>query len=236
MRNDIYKKLDEALNNSGVPWKQLEKLYPKIINSLMPLSLTGVTPRTYSHWKKEGLIISTSSVEEERSWVRLNLIEYVWIKIIQVMRDFGVPIEIIKETQQMLFKNILKHILSDKKTLLNYIENEIKGGRNEKDSQKKMIEAITNEVVKSIPKEYEIFSTQIGLMVCDLLVRNNGGSIIITKKEGVFDCDYITPTIVEQSPHKVIPLLELPRLQIPLRKFIDDFFNDPKMEKYVESC
>lgn len=233
MNNQILKELEASLSKLGTSLKQVEHLYPKINESFMPLSITGVSPRTYFHWKKSGLITHSTSNDEQRSWVRINLIEYVWIKIIQIMRDFGIPLETIKETRDMMFTNILKLINTDKDAIIEFFEKEGSMGTEKIESAKKIFDLISE--IKDIPEEFEIYNTIIGSLVCELLIKNDKGSILITKNQGRFDVGYFSFKKIGDFQKIILPLLESPHIQIPIKKLIEDFFDDPKSEKYVDS-
>lgn len=233
MNDELLKVLEIGLNKQGTSLKQVEQFYPKLCESLMPLSITGVSPRTYFHWKKSGLITLSTHSEDHRAWVRINLIEYVWIKIIQIMRDFGIPIETIKKTREMMFTNFLKLMVTDKKEIIDFLEKE-STMETEKLETVKTIMNLVGEI-KYIPEEFEIYCTMIGSMVADLLVTNDKGSIIITKIQDEYDVCYFSFKNILDFQNNIMPLLEQPHFQIPIRKLIEDFFDDPKSEKYVDS-
>ena len=232
MNAETIEVFEVELNKIGSSLKEIEQFYPKICESLMPLSITGVSPRTYFHWKKSGLITLSTQDEEQRAWVRINLIEYVWIKIIQIMRDFGIPIETIKETRAMMFTNFLKLIKTDKEAILDFLVKEGSMDKGKIEQQKKIFNLISE--IEDIPEEFEIYTTMIGAIVAELLIRNDKGSIIITKKQERYDVGYVSFKNITDFQKIIMPLLEQPHTQIPIRKLIEDFFDDPKSEKYVD--
>lgn len=234
MNSQILEELEASLNKVGTSLKQVELIYPKICESFMPLSITGVSSRTYFHWKKSGLIPPSTLIEDEREWVRLNLIDYVWIKIIQIMRDFGVPIKTIKETKELLFSNFLKILVGEKDDFYKFLETESNMETDRIASVKKIIDLISDEM-KNVPEEFEVYSTLIGAMVSELLLRNDRGSIIINKNDDEFKVGYFSFKTFDEFQKLILPLLESPHIQIPIKKLIEDFFDDPKNEKYVES-
>ena len=232
--NDVLNKIEARLRESGNLMEQFEKIYPKITECFMPLSITGVSARTYLHWKSKGLIPDSQTNEGQREWVRLNLIDYVWIKIIQVMRDFGVPLETIKQTKELLFENILDVLVPDKEDYLNFLRTESDLDPEKIQSISELID-LTGDAMENNPEEFDVHATIIGSMISDLLIKNDRGSVIITKTGKEFDVSFFSYKTLDDFKNLVLPLLESPHIQIPIRKLIEDFFDDPKSDKYVDS-
>lgn len=229
--------LEGQLDQAGISLKQIELLYPKIVESFMPLSITGVSPRTYFHWKKAGLIHSysvaeESEEEEEREWVRLNLIDYIWIKIIQVMRDFGIPIKTIKETKEWLYSNYIESLLEEKDDGFNFLDTESTMDPKKIALIKSAVTVLSDEI-KNLPVEFEKYYSLIGGLIAKLLLENDKGSIIIRKIGDKFKVDYFSYTIMSEF-QDISQLLECPHIQIPIRKLVEEFFDNPKSEKFVD--
>ncbi len=72
-------------------------------------------------------------------------------------------------------------------------------------------------------------------MISDLLIKNDRGSVIITKTGKEFDVNFFSYKTLDDFKNLVLPLLESPHIQIPIRKLIEDFFDDPKSDKFVDS-
>lgn len=66
---------------------------------------TGVSAKTYNHWKKNGLVPDPDLPKSKRQWERLTFFEYVWIKCIVDLREFGLSLEVIKTIREFLFKS-----------------------------------------------------------------------------------------------------------------------------------
>jgi DNA-binding transcriptional MerR regulator len=230
----VINKIEAWLRESGILMEQVEKIYPKITECFMPLSITGVSARTYLHWKSKGLIPDSQINEGQREWVRLNLIDYVWIKIIQVMRDFGVPLETIKQTKELLFENILAVLVPDKEEYLNFLRTESDVDPEKIQSISELID-LASDGIENNPEEFDVHTTIIGSMISDLLIKNDRGSVIITKTGKEFDVNFFSYKTLDDFKNLVLPLLESPHIQIPIRKLIEDFFDDPKSDKFVDS-
>ncbi len=114
MSNSDLEELERTMNEHGITVQAIEKLYPKLYEPVMNLSITGVPARVYFYWKKSGLIDRSPDENNEKGWIKINLIEYLWIKVIVILRDYGVPFEKIKETKELMFMNIFD-VLSEQK-------------------------------------------------------------------------------------------------------------------------
>lgn len=240
MKEEEFDRLEMQLKTIGTSLKDVERIYPKITEKIMPLSITGVSARNYFNWKKEGLIPESeeSTNDTDRSWVRLNLIEYVWIKIVQSLREFGVPIDTIRISKTMMFENWINILLNNEGDEL---EDFIDFLKTETGIKKDKIEAIRSFLIENKqdilnqPKEFEIFTTLIGGLVSSILLCDDQGSIIITKENGEFDVNFFTYKSLDDFKNYVMPLLENPHIQIPIKKLIENFFDDEKSEKYIDS-
>ncbi len=77
-----------------------ENLYTAIMKPTFYLKDLGVTARVLAHWKENDLIPTT---QDSVGWSKLNFCEYIWVKIIQDLRIFGVPFHVIKKVKEHLF-------------------------------------------------------------------------------------------------------------------------------------
>jgi DNA-binding transcriptional MerR regulator len=64
---------------------------------------TGVSAKTYNHWKKNGLVPDQDLPKSKRQWERLTFFEYLWIKCIKDLREFGLSLDVIKTIKEFLF-------------------------------------------------------------------------------------------------------------------------------------
>ncbi len=63
---------------------------------------TGVSYRVINHWENVGLIDNFR--EEGQRWRRFSFVEFIWVRMIDEMRRFGLPVESIKVVKQSLFQ------------------------------------------------------------------------------------------------------------------------------------
>jgi hypothetical protein len=231
MKYNSVKDIEAGLEEFGYSMKQLELLYPRIYEQIIPLSATNISPRIYFYWKKSGLL--NVSGDDERGWVKINLIDYVWIKIVASMRDFGVSFEKIKETKDMLFTNFLMEMINNKDKVIETM-------RSDKSiNEKKIIflndalELAKKEISNSTTEEFFKFQTVLGSLIMDLLIKNDRGFITISEINQDFEIRYFSIKTMEEFNISIAPLFDHPCLHIPIKSIIDEFFMDLKCDKYI---
>ena len=71
---------------------------------LITLKHIGITSKTFADWKKKDLI-PFYIPKENRYWVRLSLSDYVWLKLLAILRDFGVSFQSLQEIKNFWLKD-----------------------------------------------------------------------------------------------------------------------------------
>jgi hypothetical protein len=233
MSNSNLDELEKVMNKHGITYQTFEKIYPKLYEPNMNLSVTGVPARVYFYWKKSGLIESFGADESKKGWIKINLIEYLWIKIIVILRDYGVPFEKIKETKEIMFSNYLDIILNDKDEYIRLLR---ETNKNEEKINEtiRVMELIKEENISS-PEEFEIYHTLIGHLVIELLLQNDRGYITLSKGEDEYDVGYFTIKSMSDLEDYVQSFFDKPCLFIPVRSIIEEFLDDAKTEKIASS-
>lgn len=225
--------LEILLKHYGSTIETVERLYPNLFEPTMNLSATGVSARTYFYWKKSGLV-GIDNKKEEKEWVKINLIEYVWIKLIVTMREFGVPFKKIKEVKELLFENWINEILKDKEEFYAEIRKNDSNSKFKIDQLEKLIEASKDELDNSL-EEFEIYYTLIASLILELLIKNDNGYIVLSKKENEFQFDYFNLKSFDDYKEYIAPLFDVPCLHIPIRSLLVDFLEDDKNDKHIHT-
>ena len=233
MTNNNLQELEKTINDHGITLQAIEKVYPKLYEPIMNLSMTGVPARVYFYWKKSGLIESFGEVDSKKGWIKINLIEYLWIKIIVILREYGVPFEKIKETKEMLFSNYLDILITEKDNYIEFLR-ESKFSEETIKEFARVIDLVKDEV-NSSPVEFEIYQTLIGNLVMGLLLKNDKGYITLSKGEDSYDIGYFSIKTMTEFETFVEPYFEKPCLFIPIRSIIEEFLDDAKKEKTAVS-
>ncbi len=216
--------------------QKMDLLYPRINESVVPLSLTGVTPRNFYSWKENGLIpYFDSNSDEERKWVKLNVINYLWIKVIQSLRDLGVSYEGINSVKEILFTNSMYEITNPDferlmKENFDLNEEEIETFRLSQYFFADLFHQALNE-----GKVSEIELTLLNQIITQILLDNSQISLIICKKNNSFIVDlYVYKGRFDFVNKYSSQLRELPHIEVPLNNLLEGFFDEPKSEKYAE--
>lgn len=87
--------------------KSIEKtaqLYEKLIEDRFYVSNTGISYRTINHWNEKGLI--RCSRKNEGGDRRFSFADFVWIKIVNELRSFGVSIPTIKKITDEIYTHL----------------------------------------------------------------------------------------------------------------------------------
>jgi hypothetical protein len=235
----------ETLNNiqsiftlDPAHYKKLENFYPLISKTIVPLSYTGVSPRIFHAWKENGLIDLTMLKKEDengRKWIRLNLYEYVWVKIIQYMRDFGLSYEIIKMAKSTLESKLYDVILHEIDTIMEIWKiknNPTKAEYLEtKESLLKFSDVMA--IVYDIDDPYEQQKTSLYNLIVSTFAMEINSSIVIYKDNDSFKLevvcyhkDFLASSVFES--------IKKPHFEIPLLDIVENFFGQPKSEEYAE--
>ena len=61
-----------------------------------------ISCRVINHWESQGLIECERN--NNTGWRKFNLIEYIWLRLVQKLRDFGFPINKIAEIKEFYFE------------------------------------------------------------------------------------------------------------------------------------
>ncbi len=80
---------------------QLEK---KLKEKLFHMKELELTQRVVMHWDQFGLIDLPRSNNEE--WRKFSFLDYVWLHIIQDLRNVGVPLEVIKKVKEFVLEKL----------------------------------------------------------------------------------------------------------------------------------
>jgi hypothetical protein len=236
---ETIEKIKEHFPISQFEMENIERYAPLIRTSAVPLSFTGVNARTFFAWKQNGLVDLTILKKEDengRKWIKLNLYEFVWIKMVQNMRDFGLPYEIIKS---------VKNELETKNYLLigQYLEGAEKYWRENTDySDEKIVElkelfSKFSDILCITYDEDDPYEQQKTILF-DIIIKTiqlkSKSSILIVKDNNEFKAKYVFYDGVEVLQPYILPTIRKPHFEIPLLEIIEDFFNEPKSVQYGE--
>lgn len=64
----------------------------------------GVTYTNITYWDKQGIL--SSQRDGDAKWRNFSFIDYAWLKVIEELRDMGIPTKLIKEAKECLFESV----------------------------------------------------------------------------------------------------------------------------------
>ncbi len=80
--------------------ESFETLFERLTLPLLLLKDCGVGSKNFNDWRRAGLWFDDA--DEKRTWTKLSLEQYVWLKMIQQLRQFGCSTELIFSVKQKL--------------------------------------------------------------------------------------------------------------------------------------
>lgn len=224
--------LQNIQDKFNIDINQLHKHYPKVKDRIIPLSATNISPRTFFHWKKIGLI-DYHTDEERHSWVKLNLFEYVWLCACVQLRDFGVPLKIIVKIKETLFKDFSQELINNKQAFIDSMKDSIKF-KEDLPFLNTVIELLENNY-KNFPEEYKIFTSTIGTYLGVILLNQKEVCLIIHKEKEGFEFSLISYKTMDDFFICTREHLYRPLIMIPLRTIVSDFLTESKNDNYINS-
>ena len=81
---------------------ELLLFYQRIHEPMFTLRDTGISSKLFQDWQKAGFWYQEYAPSEKKQWTRLNLEEFIWVKLIQQLRQLGVSTELILKVKEHL--------------------------------------------------------------------------------------------------------------------------------------
>ncbi|MBL7900285.1 MAG: MerR family transcriptional regulator, partial [Crocinitomicaceae bacterium] len=180
------------------------------------LASIGLSDKIAFDWTRSGLYLEEKTSKGRRKY---NAIEYVWLRMVKELREFGLPYESLKKLKAFLLQKV------DIESLLVEIMEEDHGDQEElKLIQKGLKETYSTKAkLKSAIKEtkQELADTVLCLLIHDTVVNKSNAHILI-KKDGtamVSDGEPIDDNITYSD------ILQGPFISFPLRHILADFLS-----------
>ncbi len=127
-------KLEEFIDTKSLD--KLAELYELLNEEKLSAKDTGVNYRVISHWDDKGII--RFSRENEEANRKFSFVDFIWIKVVNELRSFGIQIPVIKKMaddiyeplpMKELFDNFVNHLDAlkdyegeDKEEFLNFFQ------------------------------------------------------------------------------------------------------------------
>jgi uncharacterized protein YnzC (UPF0291/DUF896 family) len=188
------------------------------------ISALNLTRQELNLWKAEGLIKSNDS--ELREWVRVNFFDFIWLKMVTVMRQSKIPFTAINKIKKEFFEindEDLKQLLS----------NSFNQGRGEIPDSEVMTLVQKDIVAQDYPPAvialFKRYFPPFNLFVFGLMIDRNPIDILVnTDGETV----YLNPNQLAQTnvTEALVAFLSKSFIGVPMHTLLDDFYNNPKIK------
>jgi hypothetical protein len=199
------------------------------------LKETKVSSRNFNHWKEEGLI--DYNTNEKR--VKLTLFEYIWVKTISTMRNFGVSISIIKSIKKYMNTDVYRYLISVKEENSTAEFEKIIGNFTKSKQEKEQIifllanyDNISDEDMLPFPStlfNYSILNCLISRERADIIVLEGGESFLLLDSTYGF----IKSTYGDETANGFDKILEAPHLKMNLNYLLYEFLKEEKRADYI---
>lgn len=230
---DILNIHDEGYDRYLKALAEIENIYPTITEKRLSLSVANVTGRIYYHWRKLGLIGEIPIEGESKQWVKLNIYEFVWLQIIKSLREFGIPLETIRELRGTLDTNFLEEIKDELDEYANFLREQTQMTENRIAQEIKNLKFAIDSA-KDLPAEEKYLINILGTLVHGILLTGINASIVLYKSETGFQYGTYTFESIDDFSSIYSKWFKVPHLIIPLNNIIEEFMENPKNEKQLE--
>lgn len=209
-------------------FNEIGALYPKIHESTIPLSNAKIGARIFFKWKQEKLIDLPEFSKND--WVRLNIFQYVWVKIIKQLRLYGYTFESIKKIKEHAFSNIFDLEIGKTDEIISLLQNSSKLNKVQIEATKRLIIELKER--NGIPDKYKIINTKIGTEIISILLRGTISSLVVVEKDGMTEVDFTS----FNSKKDIDSLVTIyPNIQIPIKRIVEEFFENPENLEKIET-
>lgn len=208
-------KLDEFIGIRSL--LRVTELHEKLTKPIFLLKDVGVQYRTVLHWDQQGLLEHS---REESEWRRYDYIQYVWIKIINDLRTFGVPIPIIEKAKTEILTRInlkwLFELFSLNKEYLDKLTND--------EAKSELLSFLESKSYESIDDNLSVSFLE--LMIVETLTTKVPVSL------NIFSDGFILPLFESKldvfEPGDVRKLTYETHVKISISNILNNFLSDTK--------
>lgn len=208
----------------------------RLSERFISLKETGVSSRTFLHWKEKGLIDYNS----DRRRVKLNAFEYIWVLCLAKMRNFGLSLDIIKKVQKTINIDIFDGIAElDNKEKEKLLKGTIYLTK-DKDKAKEYITMFESDEGKNFFKDTNLRLTMFNVAIIKCIMDKERISISIYEDRDaiiLFECTYelLKEMYGDEGLLEIDKLDTTPHLKLNLNYFINDFLKDDTRAKYLSN-
>ena len=223
---------NELIHEMGLDFIEKIKFhYPKIMNRTIPLSATGVNSWTFFDWKSKGMIPFEAENENDR--VKLNLVEYVWVKVNSKLRQFGIPFKQLSNMKNLIYNpEVFIQAIKNWPEMIKHFEESKQYSAEQLLSAKRGLHFLSENIDENSIIDKPLF-TIFASTVFNLLLMNETGVLFAFKSksenEMIFTC--LLHSAIQNMPMETNPYNH-DHIQILLNPILGELLEKDQLEKY----
>ena len=215
--------LTEKLSNEN-SMMGFVKFIDSLLEPIFSISALNLTRQELNQWKAEGLIKSNDS--ELREWVRVNFFDFIWLKMIDIMRQSKIPFTTIHKLKKEFFEindQELRYLLS----------NAYKQGKDEipKGEVMNLIEkeVVSQDYPPAVMALFKRYFPPFNLFIFGLLIERSPISILVNADGQTV---YLNPNQLAKTnvTEALVAFLSKPFIGVPMHTLLDEFYDNPKIK------
>jgi len=223
MLQELFSKIYEQVDVSA-----FERLKQTINERSMPLRLTGVTSRNLVAWRNKDLFDYPDNIR-----VQLNFKEFLWIKIIQSMRNFGISLNVIKSVKSTMdmkidFKQVSK---KQKEILMEGMISKFKEEGYSTEDIKRIASVIETGGLEDFIHSHSIGYTMMDLLIITLISTRSRVGFLLFEDEDQ-NCIPWMDSFFDIN-ERTYELWQGNHLFISFNKYLAAFIADENTDKYL---
>ena len=215
--------LTEKLSNEN-SMMGFVKFIDSLLEPIFSISALNLTRQELNQWKAEGLIKSNDS--ELREWVRVNFFDFIWLKMIDILRQSKIPFTTIHKLKKEFFE-------IDEQELKYLLSNAYKQGK-EEISKGPVMDFLESEVIlrdypPAVIALFKRYFPPFNLFIFGLMIERSPISILVNADGQTF---YLKPNQLAKTnvTETLVTFLSKPFIGIPMHSLLDEFYDNPKIK------
>ena len=215
--------LTEKLSNEN-SMMGFVKFIDSLLEPIFSISALSLTRQELNQWKAEGLIKSNDS--ELREWVRVNFFDFIWLKMIDIMRQSKIPFTTIHKLKKEFFE-------IDDQELRYLLSNAYKQGKDEipKGEVMNLIEkeVVSQDYPPAVMALFKRYFPPFNLFIFSLMIERSPISILVNADGQTV---YLNPNQLAKTnvTEALVAFLSKPFIGVPMHTLLDEFYDNPKIK------
>jgi uncharacterized protein YnzC (UPF0291/DUF896 family) len=195
-----------------------------LLEPIFSISALNLTRQELNQWKAEGLIKSNDS--ELREWVRVNFFDFIWLKMIDIMRQSKIPFTTIHKLKKEFFE-------IDDQELRYLLSNAYKQGKDEipKGEVMNLIEkeVVSQDYPPAVMALFKRYFPPFNLFIFGLMIERSPISILVNADGQTV---YLNPNQLAKTnvTEALDAFLSKPFIGVPMHTLLDEFYDNPKIK------